>query len=108
MKINKLIYYYRCVSGWKKYLLVKLKALFFRFLCFLCEWLTPVHFVLGFLTLSDAIQRERGFQEAKESWNKWERGKLFLGADSDNPDGIYAKSGSDLVCMTSEEYEEWF
>ena len=108
MKLSKIRYYLRCIDGWKTYLSIRLKAAFFRSLCHLCKWLTPVHFAVGFLDLSEAVSRERDFQEAKESWNKFERDRLFLGADSDNPDGIYAQNGSDMVCITNEEYEDWF
>ena len=108
MKISKLKYYYRCIRGWKKFLFIKFKASFYRYLCFVCEWMTPIHFVFDFLSLSEAVARERKFQEAQESWSKWEKEQLFIGADSDNPDGIYAQNGSDLVCMTNEEHKEWF
>jgi len=51
--------------------------------------------------------------ELQHSWKKrgdaWvEHGKWFLGSDSDHPDGVYAKSPSDIVCMTNEEWYWWF
>jgi apolipoprotein N-acyltransferase len=50
----------------------------------------------------------REIEAREERWKSWGRDKLFLGADSDHPDGIYARGGADMICMTNDEYRHWF
>jgi len=71
------------------------------------EWANPIHLVLGMVSYADAQDKERSIERVREANLVSLRKRLFLGADSDHPDGIYATAGHHLVCMTNEESEHW-
>jgi hypothetical protein len=63
---------------------------------------------MGLVDPFEALDRESQFGKIEKDWKQWEREKLMLGADIDHPDGVYAKSGGDMVCMTNEEFNHWY
>lgn len=71
------------------------------------EWFTPVHFMLEMITYRDAQDRLRSVERIREANRKHRQEKLFLGADKEHPDGIYATAGHHLVNMTEDESRHW-
>jgi hypothetical protein len=71
------------------------------------EWLTPFHFEAGMIGYHEAQERLRKISHVRAVNLKWWQEKMFLGADSDNPDGIYATAGHHLVGMTEDESRHW-
>lgn len=72
------------------------------------RFLAPSAVGMGLMSPYDALEAVREAEKAEEAWKAWFKDKTFLGADSDHPEGIYAKGGGDLVCMTNEEYGHWY
>ena len=73
----------------------------------LMEWANPIHLVIGMASYSEAQDRECRIKKVREANQKSFSEKFLLGADSDHPDGIYAHSGWDMVCMTEKESRHW-
>jgi len=63
---------------------------------------------MGIIDPFEANDREREYRQIEKDWNKGERDQLLIGADKDHPEGIYAKSGNDMMCMTEEEFRHWY
>lgn len=71
------------------------------------EWLTPFYFAAGMIGYHEAQERLRQIPHVRAANLKCWQGEMFLGADSDNPDGIYATAGHHLVGMTEDESRHW-
>lgn len=71
-------------------------------------WIAPVAVGMGLADPFETLDNIREWERIRGRWVQWEKEQLFVGADSDHPDGIYAKSGNDFVCMTNEEYVHWY
>jgi len=98
----------RTIRGWREYLRI-------LWLSRRCQWanrimrdeIILIAVGLGLVDPSDGLSEIRESGQREKRCKEWEKKQLFLGADSDHPDGVYARNGNDLVCMTSEEFEHW-
>jgi hypothetical protein len=72
------------------------------------EYFIPIMVGMGIMSPLGGLDDIREIEAREERWKSWGRDKLFLGADSDHPDGIYARGGADMICMTNDEYRHWF
>jgi hypothetical protein len=99
----------RKARGWLTWWRWKAKAGLGKAVCRVYgRFLVPTAVGIGFMSPYNALEAVREAEEAEEVWKAWFEGKTFLGADKGHPEGIYAEGGGDLVCMTCEEYEEWY
>ena len=71
-------------------------------------WFNPVAFMFGMVDYAGAHEKERVIERMRTANRESLNRQLFLGADSDHPDGVYARNGSDLVRMTNEEWWHWY
>jgi len=106
-KYNRFRYWWRCLKCWTRFILVHAHWRGIRKLADLCEWFVPIHFMLGLMDMSEAHEAERNMERVRGVADRQLKKALFLGADSDHPDGIYATRGHSLVCMTNDEAEHW-
>ena len=77
-----------------------------------CMHMSEMHpsflMVFGGFGMSDANGIRRIWENEADKLTNLLKEFLFLGADSDHPDGMYAQKPSDLVDMTNDEWEHWF
>jgi len=106
-KFTRFRYWFRCLSGWRQYFVVWWSWWWREKLLDLMEWANPIHLVFGMVSYAEAQDRERRIESVRGENMESRRKVLWLGADSDHPDGIYATAGHHLVHMTNEEAEHW-
>lgn len=70
--------------------------------------IVPVGVGLGLVDPSEGLEEVRRVEGNEEGWKEWGRERTFLGADKEHPEGMYAKGGADMVCMTEDEYRDWY
>lgn len=70
--------------------------------------IVPVMVGMGLMAPYDGLEEIRKCEHREQKWKGWEKEELFLGADSEHPDGVYARNGNDMVCMTNEEFIHWY
>lgn len=107
-RYTRLRYWGRVMRGWVLWLRIRVKTAFWRRFIGCLVWHTPVFLCLGMMEIDEACEKEKEFDDTLDRLAKHEKEQLFLGADSDNPNGIYAENGADLICMTNDEWEHWF
>lgn len=108
VRYSKVRYWWRILSAAPRFYLTLLKMEAMERLCWwLSEMQPSLGMVLGEIDMADAVSLSRRWEEAADSWRQGRRRFLFLGADSEHPDGIFARSPRDLVCMTNDEAEHW-
>lgn len=99
----------RFLQGWQKYLQILWQSRSHQKVCKVVEGnILPILVGMGLMDPMEALEEVRDSEERSGMWAKWEKDQLFLGADSEHPDGIYAESGSDLANMTNEEWRHWY
>ena len=106
-KFNRFRYWWRCAGAWYRFLHVKWSWWWREKLLDLMEWMIPLHFALGILSYAEAQDRGHRIEGVRRKNRESLKKALYLGADSDHPDGIYATAGHHLVRMTNEEAEHW-
>ena len=100
---------YRQLWGWAAWWSVRLRAGFWAAGCrFAREKCVPLLVGMGEMSPREGLDASRDLQKNEDGWKAWGKERRLLGADKGHPEGIYAEGGSDLVCMTSDEYEHWY
>lgn len=62
----------------------------------------------GVMDIANGSEEIRRSERCEDSWKRWYMERVFIGADSSHPNGIFAHRASDLVCMTNEEFKHWY
>ena len=106
-KFSRVRYWGRCAGAWRTYLLIVWSWWWMEKFLGLMERFNSVHLVFGMVSHDEAQDRERWVHRIREANADSFKKKLWLGADSDHPDGIYATAGHYLVCMTNKESRHW-
>lgn len=106
-KYTRIRLFFRYFTGWRLFIWWHLWTRCNELKCRIAAFLVPVRFELGMLSMSDAVHFESIWKENISNWIKIRRELLFLSSDPEHPDGIYAKSGFDIIPVTGDEYDHW-
>ena len=106
-KYNRVRYWFRGLRLHLMYISIMLSWWWRERLLDYIEWANPIFFFIGMVSYSDAQDKDRAIVDFRDANKKRLREKLFLGADSDCPEGVYARNGWDMACMTEDESRHW-
>ncbi len=72
------------------------------------ETAIPILVGVGEISPPEGLEGLRRLEDAEGSWEAWRKERTLLGASSEFPEGIYAKGGDEMVCMTEDEFRHWY
>jgi hypothetical protein len=107
-KYNRFRLAWRILKGCVHYWRICFRAMRLRAVASFVESNIPLLVGLGLLPPSEGHSGYRAVEKFRDNVNDWEKGELFLGADSDNPDGEYAECGRDMALMAEDEWWHWY
>jgi len=100
---------FRQAKGWVGLWVVKGQE---KVHCWTCgavrDHIVPLMVGMGLISPPEGLEVIRRAEETEGRWKAWFKDRTFLGADKEHPDGIYAGKGSDMVCMTNDEWDHWY
>ena len=108
-KYTRLRLFYRQARGWFELWRVKGQVIIYcKVLRIVVDKIVPTIVGMGLIEPWEGLECIRTVEDKEEGWKSWGKDKTFLGASKEHPYGIYAEKGSDLVCMTEDEYNHWY
>lgn len=100
---------FRCVRGWMALWEVKRQVIAYMWICgAVKDHIVPIAVGMGITDVGEGLECVRKAEHVEEVMESWGKRQTFLGASKGHPEGIYAKNGSDMVCMTNDEWEHWY
>jgi hypothetical protein len=106
-RFSRLRYWSRCIRAWGDYFRIGWAWWWRDRLLAAVSWMAPVYLATGVIELEEATEGVRRIDEIRQANLERRKERLFLGADSDHPEGLYARGGPDMVLMTNEEAGHW-